>query len=102
LQWRSEGSSTRRRGNPAEWRTEPFTFAPPGDKYLIVISGLDNRYAGLITAAALDEPLVGWIKSSTLACWDAHLKGAREARTFLDSRELEMLSQGDAKITAKH
>jgi hypothetical protein len=57
-----------------------------------MIDGLDNRYAGLITAAALDEPIAGWIQSSTLAFWDAHLKGSREARAFLDSRELEMLS----------
>lgn len=98
------GSDTpsRRTGNPPEWRTEPFEFARPGDKYLIVIDGLDNRYAGLIDGQRPTEPLACWIKSSTLAFWDAHLKAAEDAREFLNSQELEQASGGDAKVRVKH
>jgi hypothetical protein len=71
-----------RTGNPAEWRREPFTFSPPGDKYLVWIEGLDGTYGGLIEPGrGQDEQTAVWIMDATLAFFDAHLKqdaGARE------------------------
>lgn len=71
-----------RTGNPAEWRREPFTFSPPGDKYLVWIEGLEGTYAGLIQPGqGDDERAATWILDATLAFWDAHLRqdvGARE------------------------
>jgi hypothetical protein len=45
------GIPSLRTGNPAEWRREPFTFSPPGDKCLVWIEGLAGTYAGLIQKA---------------------------------------------------
>jgi predicted dienelactone hydrolase/CubicO group peptidase (beta-lactamase class C family) len=73
-----------RTGNPSEWRREPFTFSPPGDKYLVWIEGLDGDYAGLIQPGqGDDEKVAEWILDTTLAFWDAHLKGDEPARARL-------------------
>ncbi len=94
------GSETvsRRTGNPAEWRTDPYRFASPGRKYLLWIEGLDNAYGGLVIGRQVDPPVAGWIKQATLAFWDAHLKADREARSFLVSKAIRRISGGKARI----
>jgi len=75
---------SRRTGNPAEWRREPYTFSPPGNKYLVWIEGLDRTYGGLILPAWGDDAqAANWIKDTTLAFWDAHLKQDAQARDRL-------------------
>ena len=45
---------SRRTSNPAEWRTEPYRFAQPGDKYLLWVEGMDGGYAGLCAGDDID------------------------------------------------
>jgi CubicO group peptidase (beta-lactamase class C family) len=69
------GSETpsRRTSNPPEWRTEPYRFAKPGDKYLLWVEGMDNSYAGL-WRGGLEAKSAALIRDVTTAFWDAHLK----------------------------
>jgi dienelactone hydrolase len=98
------GSHTpsRRTGNPPEWRTEPFTFAQPGDKYLLFVDGLSNHYAGLVDGVSVNERLAGWIMSGTLAFWDAYLKREEEPLAFLNSDGLKEASSGKARFRTQH
>lgn len=89
-----------RTGNPAEWRVEPYTFSPPGDKYLVWIEGLTGTYARLIQPDTGDDDphAARWIRDTSLAFWDAHLKNDVDARNRLcawplsadDSRRLRI------------
>ncbi len=81
------GSSTpsRRTSNPAEWRTEPYRFAKPGDKYLLWIEGLDSGYAGLCLGDRIDPVPAAFVQDVTTAFWDAHLKGDAQARQRLQA-----------------
>ncbi|MHC4606256.1 MAG: alpha/beta hydrolase [Planctomycetota bacterium] len=97
------GIPSRRTGNPAEWRKEPFTFSPPGGKYLVWIEGLEGEYGALIIPGRGDnEEQAKWIKDVTLAFWDAHLKGDRNVvKRYLNTTILEKESGGKATITPK-
>ncbi len=92
---------SRRTGNPAEWRKEPFTFSPPGDKYLVWIEGLDGKYAGLVKGQDEQEEMAAWVKAATLAFWDAFLKEKKEAGDYLKSDQLQKASGEKVTITAK-
>ncbi|MCI0749088.1 MAG: hypothetical protein L0Y32_00900 [Nevskiales bacterium] len=106
----SKDPSTRS-GNAPEWRTEPFRFAPPGDKYLVFIEGLTEDYGGLINNIARqsetekqeksDPVLAAYVQASTLAFWDAHLKNSQEARAYLESDRLPTFSRGKVRLEHK-
>lgn len=114
--------------NPPEWRTEPFQFASPGNKYLVFIEGLDGTYGGMMigeNAAKLQQQQQQWAKAqssrdggspdrnsnpdelahyvqaSTLAFWDAHLKNNEEAHAYLESDRLPVVSQGKVELRRK-
>ena len=72
------GAPSLRTSNPPEWRTEPYRFAKPGDKYLLWIEGMDNSYAGLWRGGVDPQP-AAFIREVTTAFWDAHLKGDARA-----------------------
>jgi CubicO group peptidase (beta-lactamase class C family) len=76
-------SPSRRTSNPAEWRTEPYRFAKPGDTYLLWIEGMDGSYAGLCSGDDVDPVPAAFIQDVTTAFWDAHLKGDAQARQRL-------------------
>jgi predicted dienelactone hydrolase len=77
------GDYSRRTGNDPQWRAEPFRFAPPGDKYLVYIEGYQTRRPPAGEPVAYTEVLVPeharYVRSATLAFWDAALKGRPEA-----------------------
>ncbi len=77
------GTPSRRTSNPAEWRTEPYRFAKPGDKYLLWIEGMDGGYAGLCAGDEIDPVPATLVRDVTTAFWDAHLKGDAQARQRL-------------------
>ena len=89
-----------RTGHPAEWRKQPYELSPPGDKYLVWISGLDHGYGG-ITGGNLsgrnqpNDDHIRYTKIATLAFWDAYLKDSQPARAFLKSNQLEAQRQCD-------
>lgn len=105
------------------WRAEPFRFAPPGDKYLVFITGANHlTYLGPWTDAATDAGgplhwyrekkatlkhtrdksfLFDCVKIASLAFWDAYLKDDEKAKAYLASSALEDFSQGWVKISRK-
>jgi CubicO group peptidase (beta-lactamase class C family)/predicted dienelactone hydrolase len=69
---------SRRTSNPPEWRTEPYRFANPGDKYLLWMEDMDGSYAGLCSGD-IDPESARIVRDVTTAFWDAHLKSDPQA-----------------------
>jgi len=91
-------TASRRTGNSAQWRTEPFTFARPVDKYLFFIDGLDNRYDGLVLDRGSDDEMSEWIRTATLAFWDAHLKDSSDGKGQLAPERWQKASGGQVEV----
>ena len=110
------------RGQDWPWRLEPYKFAPPPDKYSVLIEGANHmsflgRLAegdgaggigflrALLTGAADDETdqkaVFAYIKISTLAFWDAYLKGDAKAKAYLASDALPAYSKGAVRLERK-
>ncbi|KAF0106753.1 MAG: beta-lactamase [Anaerolineaceae bacterium] len=89
-----------RTSNPSEWRTDPYYFAKPGDKYLLWIEGMDNSYAGLWRGGVDPKP-AAWILDVTTAFWDAYLKQDADARAWLQSGQLAAQAEGALKLESK-
>jgi predicted dienelactone hydrolase/CubicO group peptidase (beta-lactamase class C family) len=92
---------SRRTGHDPQWRTEPFQFAPPGNKYLAFIPGLDGSYGNLFGQDPQPTDISRCVQSATLAFWDAYLKGNRAAITDLKSNQLPAFSKETARIEHK-
>lgn len=95
-----------RTGQPAEWRKKPYELSPAGDKYLVWVEGLDHGYGGI--AGGNFNPRnkpnpshVAWTKIATRAFWDAYLKQAGEARAYLESDQLPVLTEGALRLDRK-
>jgi dienelactone hydrolase len=86
-----------RTSNDPRWRTEPYRFMPPGDKYLAFLEGGGGSYGGLANVeagpveASAEVPHPEWtahvVRGLTLAFWDAYLKGRAEAKERLSGTE---------------
>lgn len=77
-----------------DWRREPYGFAPPGDKYLLVLRDADHWLGGAVggTGAPRAAESAEWVRelgSVTLAFLDAYLRDDGRARKFL-TREHEI------------
>ena len=99
---------------PPTWRTEPYQFCPPGDKYLMVIQGANhNSYIGHHLPekdskmplqrveekdAKLGEAIFADTKMATLRFWDAYLKADAKAKTYLESDQLFTETSGRSKL----
>jgi predicted dienelactone hydrolase/CubicO group peptidase (beta-lactamase class C family) len=100
---------SRRTSNPAEWRTEPYRFAHPGDKYLLWIEGMDSGYAGLCVGDEVDPAPAAIVREVTTAFWDAHLKGNTQAHQRLqawpvpaaDRKRFRLESKGPAPSSSE-
>jgi dienelactone hydrolase len=97
-----------RTGNTPRWRTEPYQYSPPGDKYLVFVEELYPGYGGISTmvreAPASGPPNcahVAYTQSATLAFWNAYLKGDAQALAYLRSQELQNYSKGAATVSWK-
>jgi predicted dienelactone hydrolase len=70
-------------------RTRPFEHMNPPGKYLAVFDGGDHRVFGgqrmRGTPSGGDARIQAGTKALTLAFWDAHLRGDRRAREWLES-----------------
>ena len=96
----SEAPSTRT-SNPPEWRTEPYRFAKPGDKYLLWIEGMDNSYAGLWRGGVDPQP-AAFIREVTTAFWDAHLKEDAKAGERLRAWPVADQDKARFRLESKH
>jgi predicted dienelactone hydrolase len=95
-----------RTGQPAQWRKKPYELSPPGDKFLVWVEGLDHGYGGISgwNFNPRNKPNpdhVRYTKIATLAYWDAYLKESQEARDYLFSDKLPMLSGGTVQLEHK-
>jgi predicted dienelactone hydrolase/CubicO group peptidase (beta-lactamase class C family) len=91
---------SRRTSNPPEWRTEPYLFAKPGDKYLLWIEGMNPGYAGLCRGDIAPEPAT-FVRDVTTAFWDAHLKGDAQARQRLHAWPVPEADKGRHRLECR-
>jgi predicted dienelactone hydrolase len=74
-------------GNPngpygPTWKMQPFDLAPAGDKYCVFITGANHL---AFTVSLATKPVADAIKMTTLAFWDAYLKGDAAGKTKLQA-----------------
>ena len=106
-------------GQLASWREDPFTYSPPGDKYLVFIDGAFHMsFTGALAQA--DNPqlarrpivarLVGrtdqkaifdYVKIASIAFWDAYLKNDANAKAYLKSNSLCDYSRKSVRLDRK-
>lgn len=90
-----------------ESRKQAYELMAPGDKYLVWIEGAYHGFGGITGTArytgAGPENLSHqkFVKSSSLAFWDAYLKRDAQAKTWLQSDELKRASKGEANLQWK-
>src|SRR5258707_2899102 len=105
-------------GQLASWREDPFTYSPPGDKYLVFIDGAFHM--SFTGALAQENPqlarrpvmarLVGrtdqkaifdYVKIASIAFWDAYLKNDTSAKAYLKSSSLMEFSRDSLRLDRK-
>jgi len=91
--------------HPWEWRMSPYTLAPAGDKYSVVLENGDHYLGGLICRTDRggdDDPEGAAIDAAlTLAFLDAYVKGDRAAARFLATADVTELTAGRARFDRK-
>jgi hypothetical protein len=123
------GTNDTAAGNmPVESRRDPFFYSPPGDKYLVWIedayhasftgklasdntydqllgvwvdSVLGNRDAASGIEATDQQAIFEYVKTASLAFWDAYLKNTPEAQRWLASDALPGYSGGTVEYLVK-
>ena len=100
------GDQSMRTENPPEWRTEPYQFSPPGDKYLIFIEGYRSHRTAETRnektySAIVGQPAIGYIYQASTDFWDAYLANDSQKLARLQSKNLEKLSGGTLEISQK-
>ena len=106
-------------GQVAEWRKDPFTYSPPGDKYHVFIDdAFHMSFTGALAQAdsvqSVRRPLVArlaqrtdqkavfdYVKIASIAFWDAYLRNDPKAKTYLKSDALIDYSRNSVKIDRK-
>ncbi len=105
-------------GQPVSWRTEPFTYSPPGDKYLVFIEGAFHMsFTGMLTqpnnrlsnqpllarmiAQTDQQAIFDYVKIGSIAFWDTYLKDDARAKTYLKSDSLVQYSEKKVKLDRK-
>jgi pimeloyl-ACP methyl ester carboxylesterase len=90
---------------PWEWRMSPYTLAPPGNKYSVVLENGDHYLGGLICRAdrgGEDDPQGAVIDAAlTLAFLDAYVKGDGRAARFLATADVTAITAGRARFERK-
>jgi len=117
-------------GFGTQWRTDPYRYSPPGDKYLLYLRGAHHlSYIGPIFDIPLRDPahrgkiangirsaaravarvapvidqvgLFDYVRIASVAFWNAYLKDDGRAREFLRSRALDTYSANNARLTSR-
>ncbi len=92
-----------RTGQPAQWRKQPYELSPPGNKHLVWIEGLDHGFGNLTGSGRYPEVPAhqAYVKATTLAFWDAYLKGSSAARQLLTSNRISGQTGGRVDLKWK-
>lgn len=90
---------------PWEWRMSPYTLAPPGNKYSLILQDADHYLGGLIcrdNRGGPDDPVaVAVVRAAQTAFLDSYLKGDRAAGRWLRAADFTELSDGRATFEYK-
>jgi predicted dienelactone hydrolase len=90
---------------PWEWRMSPYTLAPPGDKYSVVLERGDHYLGGLICRedrGGEDDPEgVAILRALQTTFLDAYLKDDRAALRFLGTADVAALTKKRARFERK-
>lgn len=100
-----------RGGQDVTWRVDPYTYAAPGNKFLVFIDEADHSFGG-ITDPAPGYPKVGrdlpdrpnhraYVAASTTALFDAFVKGEAAAEAWLNSDALAEAADGEVRYERK-
>lgn len=104
------GTKDIRPGHEAGWRKEPFDGSPAGDKFFLSIDGANHvSFGGGPGGGRLGalgggkmESFTPLVKTSTVAFWDAYLKGDDKAKEFLNRNSgFNAHAGAKAKLSAK-
>ena len=84
------------------WRSQPFYYSPPGDKYDLVLQGATHfTFVGPMRESGGETKLFQCVETSSLAFWDAYLKDDKPAKQFLAGPALEKSCNGLADVQRK-
>lgn len=95
-----------------EWLLEPFAYAAPGDVYQLFLDEGDHSFGGATAEAPgydrvtrRDYPPnpdhVAYTRSTALAFFDAYLNAGEAAAAWLTGGEIDVLSEGKARLQWK-
>ena len=91
--------------HPWEWRMSPYTLAPTGDKYSVVLENGDHYLGGVICRTdrgGADDPEGAAIDANmTLAFLDAYVKDNPAAKRFLARADIPARTSGRARYARK-
>jgi predicted dienelactone hydrolase len=85
-----------------DWRSQPFHFEPPGDKYDVELQGATHfTFVGPFRPGAQEGEVFKLAKIETLAFWQAYLNNDATAKQWLQSDALARMSNGVATVARK-
>jgi predicted dienelactone hydrolase len=95
-----------RTGDDPETRKAPFEFSAPGDKFLVWIDGANHMFGGIAGARrpGIDPGSpshLAYVRSASLAFWDAYLKSDAAAKAYLASSSLKDWSDGAVTLSRR-
>ena len=74
------------KGQDWRWKVEPYEFAPPGNKYLALLTDADHYLGGIAVPEQMPVPAHNdAVQQITLAFLDAYLPGDPRAKRWLGS-----------------
>lgn len=87
-------------GQPPEWRLEAWEHLPKTEgQYLAFFEGAYHNFGGITDNGPITDPqLVEYVRWTTQAFWDAHLKGDTKSLQWLAANGIEPLSNGIGTI----
>ena len=84
------------------WRSQPFYYSPPGDKYDMVLQGATHfTFVGPMREGAAVTDLFQCVEIGSQAFWDAYLKDDMHAKKVLTNGSLERSCGGLANMRRK-
>jgi len=90
---------------PWEWRMAPYTLAPPGNKYSVVLEHSDHYLGGLICredrGGEDDLEGVAIVRALQTTFLDAYLKDDRKALRYLQTADIAALTNHRARFDRK-
>ncbi len=90
---------------PWEWRLSGYTLAPEGDKYFVALEDADHYLGGLICrdnrGGEADPEGVAINRSLSTAFLDAYIKDKADAKTWLETADIDALTDGRARFEQK-